>query len=137
MKKVSLFVAMLALGGLLTGCVTENKALGLSSSTDGFYVEAPGELSSGSSSLVKLGLVDNCFSYASAPAIEDGKKTQIVFTVTKRRSFFGAIFGVDATSSSFTYIGMPGESADDTVKRVDALNKVLNAPAAAASTESK
>ena len=126
MKKVFALTAIVALTAFPTGCVTENKALGLSSSTDGFYVEAPGELTSGSATLAKIGLVDNCFSYGSAPAIKEGEKTQVVFTMTKRRSFFGALFGVDATSSAFTYIGMPGESADDTVKRVNALNKVLN-----------
>lgn len=127
MKKAMFKIVVLLIGVMIvTGCATtENKALGLSSSSDGLVIKAPGSLGTGSTSMVDLWLADNCFSYGSAPAIEKDKKTQIVFTMTKRRSFLGAVFGIDDTSCSMVYIGTPNESAEETAKRISALTSVV------------
>lgn len=136
MKKVFVMLGLVIAAMAMNGCVTENKALGLASSSSGLVVKAPGSLMSGSTSAVDIWFADNCSTYASAPSIQEGEKTQIVFTMTKRRSFFGALFGIDATSEAFTYIGNPGETADETVKRVNAFTSVFSVPAASTGTDS-
>lgn len=131
MKKFYVLAVLVLIALFVSGCVTENKAVGLSSNSDGFAIKAPGSPTTGSASFVDICLVDNCFSYASAPALKGTDKTQIVFTMSVRRSFFGALFGVDSTSSSMTYIGNPGESAEETATRIKAFRGAMEASASA------
>ncbi len=131
MKKFYALAILVMVALFVSGCVTENKAVGLSSGSDGFIVKAPGSFQTGSTSFVDIWLASNCFSYASAPALKDKERTQIVFTMSIRRSFFGSLFGVDSTSSTMTYIGNPGETAEETAKRLKAFKSVMDTGAMA------
>lgn len=133
MKKVMLLIGM---GLLLNGCVTENKAVGLSNGVGGFKLEVVGSATTGSYPMPQIWVAGDTFSYGSAPAIDKDKTAQIVFTMAKRRSFFGSLFGVDDVSMSMTYIGTPGETADDTVKRLKALTSVVSDTPITATTTS-
>lgn len=119
---------------LLAGCVTENKAVGLSNGAGGFMLETTASASTGSIPTPTIWLAGNVLSYASAPALDDGKKTQVVFTMCKRRSFFGSLFGVDDSSTSMSYIGSPGESAEETAKRLSVFENISSTSTA---TDSK
>lgn len=125
MKKMIVMIAGLLGLMLLVGCATENKALGFSNGIQGFELEVMASATTGSLPFPKIWIASDTFSYASAPVVKDGEKTQVVFTMTKRRSFFGSLFGVDDTSCSMVYIGTPNESAEDTVKRINVLTSTL------------
>lgn len=116
----ALLIAILA-----AGCVTENKAVGLSDSSNGFMVRATGSVTTGSYPFPELWLAGNQFSYASSPLVKkDDQVTSIpVFTMTAHRSFFGSLFGIDDTSYSLSYIGCPGETAEQTAGRVKAIGE--------------
>ena len=104
----------------MSGCVTEHKALGFSSGVNGFEAELVANAASGSFPFPSIRFLNGTFSYASAPAVKENEKTQVVFTMTSRRSFLGSLFGIDDTSFSMSYIGNPGETAEETVKRINA-----------------
>lgn len=108
----------------LTGCtVLENKAVGIGSGVDAFKLETTGSLSSGTilPNIIAGGAVN---SLATAPAIKEGDKTQIVFVRSRRNSFFGELFGIDASTESISYIGAPNETAAETAARFDGFAKV-------------
>jgi hypothetical protein len=125
---------------MMCGCSSlENKAVGISDSTSGFYLQTTASTSTTSLPSPTLWIARNQISVATAPVVDDGKKTQIVFTMSKSRSFFGSLFGIDDSAVTFSYIGSPNESPEDTVKRFEAFDKVANpvgATSAAASASS-
>lgn len=109
---------------LLAGCSNlENKAVGIGSGVDAFKLETSGSVSSGTvlPNIIAGGAVN---ALATAPAVQEGTETQVVFVKAKRNSFFGELFGIDASTEAVSYIGAAGESADETVKRLEALSKV-------------
>ena len=122
----ALITVAVLMGLYMSGCVTENKAVGFSNGIEGFKLEVTGSASTGSYPLPQIWLAGDTFSYASAPALKEGDKTQIVFTATTRRSFFGSLFGIEDTSSSMSYIGNPNETAAETAKRIKALKSVMS-----------
>lgn len=112
-----LLVAVLC---LLSGCSTlENKAFALGSGVDAFKLETSGGVSTGTvlPNLILGGAVNTL---ATAPAVADGAKTQVVFVRSRRNSFFGELFGIDAVTESVSYIGSPGETAEETAQRMKA-----------------
>lgn len=109
---------------LFTGCsALENKAFALGSGVDAFKLETSGGVSTGTvlPNLILGGAVNTL---ATAPAVADGVKTQVVFVRSKRNSFFGELFGIDAVTESVSYIGSPGETAEETATRVEAFSKI-------------
>ena len=62
---------------------------------------------------------------ASAPVVADDATTQVVFVRTRRNSFFGELFGIDASTESVSYIGAAGETAQETKQRINAIVKAI------------
>ncbi len=90
---------------------------------DAFKLETSGGVSTGTvlPNLILGGAVNTL---ATAPAVADGVKTQVVFVRSRRNSFFGELFGIDAVTESVSYIGSPGETAEETATRVEAFSKI-------------
>lgn len=129
--KLAAFAAFGALF-LLAGCsALESKAVAISSGVDAFKLETIGGVSSGTilPNLIVGGAVNTI---ATAPAVAEGTQTQVVFVKAKRNSFFGELFGVDASTESISYIGSPGETAAETAARFDAFSKLDRPPEEAA-----
>lgn len=127
MKKIPLFLSVLASVFVLTGCTAlENKAVAIGSGVDAFKLETTGSTSSGTilPNLIAGGAVNTL---ATAPAIQEGTQTQIVFVKSRRNSFFGELFGIDASTESISYIGAPNETPEATAARFEAFAKVMKA----------
>ena len=122
--------ALAAFGALflLSGCsALESKAVAISSGVDAFKLETIGGVTSGTilPNLIVGGAVNTI---ATAPAVAEGTQTQVVFVKAKRNSFFGELFGIDASTESISYIGSPGETAAETAARFDAFAKLVRPP---------
>lgn len=129
MKKITLFLSVLASVFVLTGCTAlENKAVAIGSGVDAFKLETTGSTSSGTilPNLIAGGAVNTL---ATAPAIQEGTQTQVVFVKSRRNSFFGELFGIDASTESISYIGAPNETPEATAARFEAFAKVTAAKA--------
>lgn len=128
MKKITLFLSVLASVLVsVTGCTAlENKAVGIGSSVDALKIETTGSTSSGTilPNLIAGGAVNTL---ATAPAIQEGTQTQVVFVRSRRNSFFGELFGIDASTESISYIGAPNETPEATAARFEAFAKVMKA----------
>ena len=108
----------------LSGCsALESKAVAISSGVDAFKLETIGGVTSGTilPNLIVGGAVNTI---ATAPAVADGTQTQVVFVKARRTSFFGELFGIDASTESVSYIGSPGETAAETAARFEAFSKI-------------
>lgn len=118
--KGAIALLLMAVLCLVSGCSTlENKAFALGSGVDAFKLETSGGVSTGTvlPNLILGGAVNTL---ATAPAVADGAKTQVVFVRSRRNSFFGELFGIDAVTESVSYIGSPGETAEETAERMKA-----------------
>ena len=127
MKKIPLFLSVLASVFVLTGCTAlENNAVAIGSGVDAFKLETTGSTSSGTilPNLIAGGAVNTL---ATAPAIQEGTQTQVVFVKSRRNSFFGELFGIDASTESISYIGAPNETPEATAARFEAFAKVMKA----------
>jgi hypothetical protein len=129
--KFGIDIAILAVAALLvlTGCAAlENKAVAIGSGVDAFKLETTGSTSSGTvlPNLIAGGAVNTL---ATAPAIQEGTQTQVVFVKSRRNSFFGELFGIDASTESISYIGAPNETPEATAARFEAFAKVTAAKA--------
>ena len=118
--------ALAAFGALflLAGCsALESKAVAISSGVDAFKLETIGGVTSGTilPNLIVGGAVNTI---ATAPAVAEGTQTQVVFVKARRTSFFGELFGIDASTESVSYIGSPGETAAETAARFEAFSKI-------------
>lgn len=119
-----LFLAVIA--GVLSGCANlESKAVAMGHGVDAFSVQTAGSLASGTvlPNIIAGGAVSTI---ASAPVVADGATTQVVFVRTKRNSFFGELFGIDASTESVSYIGAAGETAQDTEQRLNAMTGIID-----------
>ena len=113
--------------GMLSGCASlESKAVAMGHGVDAFSVQTAGSLASGTvlPNIIAGGAVSTI---ASAPVVADDATTQVVFVRTKRNSFFGELFGIDASTESVSYIGAAGETAAETEQRLNAISGVVNA----------
>lgn len=124
MRKV-LPTIIIGLIGLVsfTGCANlENKAVAIAGSVNGIKVETTGSTTTGTvmpNAMIAAGMT----ALATSPLVETGNKTVCpVFIRIKQNSLIGAIFGIDNSTEIIEYIGIPGESAADTAKRVNSLN---------------
>jgi len=130
MKKLTLALA-LALTLLTLWCVTgcsslSAKAVGIASNGTAIKIETTGSATSGTVlPNLLIGTVQN--SIATAPIIKDGEKTQVVVSYTESQSALSAVFGHTAVTRTFSYVGLPAETADQTKARLDAVAKVLTA----------
>lgn len=118
--KGAIALLLMAVLCLVSGCsALENKAFALGSGVDAFKLETSGGVSTGTilPNLILGGAVNTL---ATAPAVADGAKTQVVFVRSRRNSFFGELFGIDAVTESVSYIGSPGETAEETSERMKA-----------------
>ncbi len=109
---------------VLTGCTAlENKAVAIGSGLDGLKVETTGGVSSGTllPNIMAGGAVNTL---ATAPVLKEGDKTPIVFVHARRNSFFGELFGIDASTESISYIGDSNETAAETAVRFEAFRKL-------------
>ena len=121
-------LAAILTGFVLSGCsALESKAVAISSGVDAFKLETIGGVTTGTvlPNLILGGAVNTI---ATAPAIADGTQTQVVFVRSRRNSFFGELFGIDASTESISYIGSPGETAADTAARFEAFAKIDHRP---------
>ena len=110
--------------GMLSGCANlESKAVAMGHGVDAFSVQTAGSLASGTvlPNIIAGGAVSTI---ASAPVVADDATTQVVFVRTKRNSFFGELFGIDASTESVSYIGAAGETAQETEQRLNAIATV-------------
>lgn len=128
--KMKFDIAILAAALLvLTGCsALENKAVAIGSGVDAFKIETTGSTSSGTilPNLIAGGAVNTL---ATAPVIQEGMQTPVVFAKSRRNSFFGELFGIDASTESISYIGVPNETPEATAARFEAFSKVTAAKA--------
>lgn len=123
MKKLVIVAAAIAMVGL-TGCASlESKAVAMGHGVDAFSIQTAGSLASGTvlPNIIAGGAVSTI---ASAPVVADDATTQVVFVRTKRNSFFGELFGIDASTESVSYIGAAGETAQETEQRLNAIATV-------------
>lgn len=127
MKKLALIIAAIAATVTLAGCYNlEQKAVSVNTTADGIKVETAGSASTGTV-LPNLCFAELITQVATVPVLpatdKDGKPnvSQVLYQKTVRNSFLGSVFGIDNKTTAITYIGPIGESADDTVKRVNAL----------------
>lgn len=124
---MKIIIALMTVALMLTGCTAlENKAVGIGSSVDALKIETTGSTSSGTilPNLIAGGAVNTL---ATAPAIQEGTQTQVVFVKSRRNSFFGELFGIDASTESISYIGAPNETPEATAARFEAFAKVMKA----------
>ena len=124
-----IIIALMTVALMLTGCTAlENKAVAIGSGVDAFKLETTGSTSSGTilPNLIAGGAVNTL---ATAPAIQEGTQTQVVFVRSRRNSFFGELFGIDASTESISYIGAPNETPEATAARFEAFAKVTAAKA--------
>lgn len=124
-----IIIALMTVALMLTGCTAlENKAVAIGSGVDAFKLETTGSTSSGTilPNLIAGGAVNTL---ATAPAIQEGTQTQVVFVKSRRNSFFGELFGIDASTESISYIGAPNETPEATAARFEAFAKVTAAKA--------
>ena len=127
LKILASIVAVLAVV-MLTGCANlEQKSFVNNTSADGMKIETSGSMTTGTilPNLWFGGIINQLATVPVLPATDkDGKPnvSQFLYMRTIRNSFFGSLFGVQDTTESITYIGAIGESAEDTAKRVNALN---------------
>ena len=122
-----IIIALMTVALMLTGCTAlENKAVAIGSGVDAFKLETTGSTSSGTilPNLIAGGAVNTL---ATAPAIQEGTQTQVVFVRSRRNSFFGELFGIDASTESISYIGAPNETPEATAARFEAFAKVMKA----------
>lgn len=134
MKKAILliitFVITALVTVLITGCASlEQKAVSINTTADGFKIETTGSTTTGTM-MPNVCFAELITQIATVPVLpitdKDGKAnvSQPLYQKTVRNSFFGSVFGVDNKTEVITYIGAVGESAEDTVKRVNALNNI-------------
>lgn len=110
---------------IFTGCTAlADKAVGVAGGVDAVKIETTGSTSTGTL-LPNITVGGAVSAIATAPSIENGKTSAPVFTMSRRNSFFGELFGIDSSTTAMAYIGTPGESAADTAKRVESLQKML------------
>lgn len=104
---------------------------GASSSSSKLKVETSGSTSTGTvlPNIIAGGAVS---AIATSPAVDEGKTVAPVFSKAKRNSFFGELFGIDCSTTAIVYIGTPGETAEETAKRMEAIQKISEANAKAA-----
>lgn len=124
--KSLVYVSLLTVTLLITGCSNlESKAVAMGHGVDAFSIQTAGSIASGTvlPNIIAGGAVSTI---ASAPVVETGATTQVVFVRTKRNSFFGELFGIDASTESVSYIGAAGETAADTEQRITAISSVIN-----------
>lgn len=111
----------IALSTCMTGCAgLEDKAVAVAGGIDAMKIETTGSISSGTvlPNIIVGGAVN---SVCTAPAVDNGKTAQPTYSKSRRNSFFGSLFGVDNTTETIAYTGVPGETADETAKRCKAL----------------
>lgn len=124
--KSLMYLSFLTVTLLMTGCSNlESKAVAMGHGVDAFSIQTAGSIASGTvlPNIIAGGAVSTI---ASAPVVETGATTQVVFVRTKRNSFFGELFGIDASTESVSYIGAAGETAADTEQRITAISSVIN-----------
>ncbi len=125
MKKIFAIITF-GIAIMISGCASlEDKAVAIGSAVDTLKIETTGSTTSGTllPNLIMGGAVS---AIATSPLITktNGDKTSSpVYVKVKRTSIFAAIFNLDATTESVCYIGIPGESSDETLKRIEALSK--------------
>ena len=137
MKRMLVLLGLVSVLVILSGCESlTGKAVGISNSTSGFYLQTTASAETTSLPSPTIWIARNQISVATAPAVEAGKQTQPVFTMSTSRSFFGSLFGVDDSAVTISYIGTPGETASDTAKRLEALNKVKSSASALTESDS-
>jgi len=106
---------------IMTGCAAlETKAVAIASGIDAMKIETTGSVSSGTvlPNIIVGGAVN---SVCTAPAMDSGKTAQPTYSKSRRNSFFGSLFGIDNATETIAYTGVPGETADETAKRCQAL----------------
>lgn len=141
MKK-TIFCTMFAAAGMIlfTGCASlENKSFAAAGGVDAMKVETSGSTSTGTI-LPNITVGGAVSAIATSPAMEQGKTTAPVFSKAKRNSFFGELFGIDCSTTALVYIGTPGETADETAKRMKAIQEIAETDSTkknAAQTETK
>lgn len=111
----------------LSGCVTENKAIGMSNANDAIVVRASSNPASGGTNIMpELFYGQNCFSYASSPFVEKDKAYQCarVFTMAKKKSFLGSLFGIDDAGETISYVSTLNETPEQTLAIINALKSI-------------
>ena len=122
---ILIVMGLCLLSTCLTGCAS-GKAVAIASNGTVVKLETTGSTTSGTiAPNVLLGVVQN--SIATAPALKEGEKTQVSIAYTESHSWIAEIFGLTSITRTFSYIGLPGESAEQTKIRLDALEKILTA----------
>lgn len=111
----------LSMASVMTGCAAlETKAVAVASGVDAVKIETTGSVSTGTvlPNIIMGGAVN---SICTAPVMDNGKTAQPTYSKSRRNSFFGSLFGVDNTTETIAYTGVPGESAAETEQRCKAL----------------
>ncbi|WP_176013640.1 hypothetical protein [Victivallis sp. Marseille-Q1083] len=124
--------AFVAAAALLQGCeALQNKAVGIGSGVDAFKVETSGSLSSGTvlPNIIAGGAVN---AMGTSPEMAEGSTAAPVYVHSRRGSFFGQLFGLNVDTEAVVYIGVPGETAADTIARMQAIRQPPETPETAA-----
>ncbi|MDD3886466.1 MAG: hypothetical protein PHI35_06325 [Victivallaceae bacterium] len=129
MKKLfALFAATVCIT-MLAGCTAiKSAAFGIASNGTVVKIETTGSTTSGTvAPNLMIGTVQN--SIASAPALPGDAKTQIAVSYTESQSGLAAVFGHTAVTRTFSYVGLPSETAEQSKVRLEAVAAVLKSNA--------
>ncbi len=105
---------------LLSGCAAlETKAVAVASGVDAVNIRVDRQCID--RTVPDIIWVARSIRSAPPPVMDNGKTAQPTYSKSRRNSFFGSLFGVDNTTETIAYTGVPGETADETAKRCKAL----------------
>lgn len=108
---------------LLTLCscaALKEKSVAIASRTDAFRIETSGSAHSATvAPNIMIGGGGN--SLSTSHAFSDSEKSVRTISYTQSASFFGALFGLDLTSETLSYIGTPDESGKEVAHIIRAI----------------
>lgn len=125
MNKIYITLIVFGLCMLFCSCSNlENKAFGAAGGVDAIKIETSGGSTTGTllPNLTAGGAVS---AIATSPSCETGKTGSPVFSMSKRNSLFGELFGINCSTTAVVYIGTPGESSKDTENRLKVINELI------------
>ncbi len=129
-----LAVMIIAAETTMPGCTAIKTAgIGIASNGTVMKIESTGGSVSGTvAPNVLFGTVQS--SIASAPAMSADNKTQVAIAYTESQSGLAAVFGHTAVTRTFSYVGLPSETAEQSKVRLEAVARVLTSNAVGGGT---
>jgi hypothetical protein len=103
-----------------------DKSYNVLNQTTAFRVKSTPDTASASTSWLELIFGTSVSIVQMVAPVRDGEVTPVSYTCTKQTSIWADIFGSNVSSGTETYVGASDETADDTVKRLEAFRNKGN-----------